>query len=299
MSKSTSSTRFVQILRASLAFSVIKKSRKHADPNSVSCAISRSGQYYIGGKIESDTNLLDISSEQAALLKAVQQNDFDIWKVITLVDDERLPVSPIALKIIVDFGNRVGRIPSYQVIANSGKMIFEASDVSRTLPFYRPVRKRLKLLKRYRARNWAEVTAGGKQEVVLKKYALKGLSHAFPTYEGASSYGASVLTSNKRIYFSGQYSAPDKRLNVHAEMAAITGALMESERSITHLGLVSDKFEREPCAVCGCCRQFILELSRKFGWNMIIYCFAKNTPTHKIYTIDKLLPYSWSSKKWK
>jgi hypothetical protein len=76
MSKFTETERGI-LRELALAFplSILKRKRKAGEGNSVSIAISKSGERYIGGKVESDTNLLDISSEQTALLYAAQAKD--------------------------------------------------------------------------------------------------------------------------------------------------------------------------------------------------------------------------------
>ena len=298
MSKSTDAATLYRALRDGLLRSVLKKSRAHTEANSASCAISQSGNRYMGAKIESDTHLLDVGSEHVALLSAVQHLDFHIQEVVTLVDGDSASVSPLTLKVLADFGARTGRVPAYRVLNRSGRTVFHARNAAKEISFYRPSLRVFAVLPKTPKKNWHDLSASEMPKTILKTYASRGLGLAFPTYAGASSYGAAVVTTSKRIYFAGQYSAPDKRLGLHAELSAIIAALMAGEKGITHLGLVSDKFEGKPCTLCGCCRQFIAELSEKFGWKVAIHCFAKSTTAHRVYTIDSLLPYAWSSKKW-
>lgn len=298
MSKFTDNTDLLPTLRATLSRSVLKKSRNDREAASASCAISRRGGRYWGAKVESDTHLLDVSSEHVALLRAVQQRDFDIAEVVTLVGGDAGVISPLAMKVLADFGTRTGSMPAYRVLNTGGDVIFQTSDVSRELPFYRPAQQRLGAPAGVPEENWRAGEPSEKSDDLLRTYALRGLALAFPTYAGASCYGAAALAASGTVYFGGQYSAPDKRLNIHAEMSAILAALMEGETAITHLGLVSDTFTAEPGNLCGCCRQFIAELSKKFGWDMSIYCFARDTEKYAAYTIDALLPYVWSSKQW-
>ncbi|MBI4132419.1 MAG: hypothetical protein HY474_02190 [Candidatus Sungbacteria bacterium] len=298
MLKSTDTAELLQTLRATLDRSVLKKSRNDREANSASCAISRSGGRYGGARVESDTNLLDMSSEHIALLRAVQQRDFDIVEVVTLVDADSGIVSPLVIKILTDFGARTGAMPAYRMLNAQGNILFETDDVSKELPFYRPVLQRFSAVNDTPQKNWDASGHSEKLDDLLKTHALRGLTLAFPTYEGASSYGAAVRAASGTVYFGGQYSAPEKRLNIHAEMSAILAALMEGETVVTHIGLVSDKFVSEPCSLCGCCRQFILELSRKFDWDARISCFAKEAPIQATYSIGDLLPHSWNSKQW-
>lgn len=238
-----------------------------------------------------------MGAEHVALLRAVQHRDFGITEVVAFVDDEKGVVSPLTLKVLFDFGARTGTMPGYRLINNSDAVIFETDDVTKALPYYRPSRGELKLTLSTPEKN-QDPCPKGEAEDILRIYAHRGLTLAFPTYAGASSYGAAVITGSGTIYFGGQYSAPEKRLNIHAEMSAVIAALMEGERVITHLGLVADKFTEGVCTLCGCCRQFIFELSSKFNWNMNIICFAKDTPVKTSHTINDLLPNSWNSKKW-
>jgi len=299
MSKSTNT--YTKSLRDALLLSVTKKARTDGNGNSASVAISKSGKTYFGGKAESDTNLLDVTPEQTALLLATQHRDFQIVEVITLIDSTKPIISPIALKVMADFANRTGTKIAYTVLDAEGTTVFKVKNVLDAIPFYHPEPSDLVLKKVAPKANWAKLSGHTNDSEIaeaLKKYALKGLELAFTTYQGASSYGAAVLTESGKIFYSGQYSSPDKRLMVHAEMGAILAALMAKEEKLTHLAVVSDKFEAEPCQTCGPCRQFITELSKRYGWKLQVYCFAKKQPVYNTYSIETLLPNSWSSKKW-
>lgn len=296
MSKSTNKQ-----LRKALFLSVTKKARTDGNGNAASVAISKSGKTYYGGKAESDTNLLDVTPEQTALLIAAQHRDFQISEVVTLIDSTKPIISPLALKVMADFANRTGTKIAYSVLDAEGTTVFKVKNVLDAIPFYQPEPSDLKLKKVAPKANYATLpghTNNTEIAEVLKKYALKGLELAFTTYQGASSYGAAVLTESGKIFYSGQYSSPDKRLMVHAEMGAILAALMAKEEKLTHLAVVSDKFETEPCQTCGPCRQFITELSKRYGWKLQVYCFAKKQPVYNTYSMETLLPNSWSSKKW-
>lgn len=298
MSKFTEPRRLAAALALGLRRSVLKESRKHRDPPSASCAISRSGACYIGGRFESDTNLLDVASEHVALLRAAQQRDLEIREVVTRVTGASAVISPLVLKILADFGTRTGRTIAYRVLDNVGKTIFRTGNAATSIPFYRSLQRPVGLPSGAPQQNWERIVGRGGAETTLKRYALAGLDRAFPLYRGASAYGAAAIARSGKVYFSGQYSASEQRIGLHAEMAALIAAIMEGERDITHLGLVSDKFTREPPLPCGPCRQFILELSRRFGWRMTIVGFAKNTRTRSVTTIGALLPNPWSSKIW-
>lgn len=288
-------------LREALFLSVTKKARTDGNGNAASVAVSKSGKTYFGGKAESDTNLLDITPEQTALLIAAQHRDFEVTEVVTLIDSTKPIISPLALKVMADFANRTSTKIAYSVLDAEGTTVFKVKNVLDAIPFYHPEPSDLKLKKITPKANWVKVSGhanDAETAEALKKYALKGLELAFTTYQGASSYGAAVLTESGKIFYSGQYSSPDKRLMVHAEMGAILAALMAKEEKLTHLAVVSDKFEAEPCQTCGPCRQFITELSKRYGWKLQVYCFAKKQPVYNTYSMETLLPNSWSSKKW-
>lgn len=296
-STDTDNRRLTEAFAIGLARSVLKRSRNHRGPASASCAISRSGKYYIGGTFESDTNLFDVTSEQVALLRAVQQRDLRIREVVTRIAGDTATISPLVLKLLVDFGKRTGRTLAYRVLNDAGKTIFRTRNAGNAVPFYRPVQKNVGLPTGAPQKNWRRVAGKGKLESLLKACAMQGLRRAFPLYRGASAYGAAAIARSGNVYFAGQYSASEQRIGLHAEMAALIAAIMEGERDITHLGLISDKFEREPVMPCGPCRQFILELSRRFGWRLYIHGFAKHTRDHVRTSPDVLLPHSWSSAR--
>lgn len=298
MSRSTDNQRLAEALTIGLSRSVLKRSRNHRGPNAASCAISRSGKYYIGGTFESDTNLFDIPSEHVALLRAVQQRDLGIREVVTRIAGTTTTVSPLVLKLLVDFGKRTGRAIAYRVFDERGRTIFRTRNAANVIPFYRSAQTNVGLPAAAPQKNWQRIAGRGRAEDLLRTSAMRGLRRAFPLYPGASAYGASALAKSGNMYYSGQYSASEQRLGLHAEMAVLIAAVMEGERDITHLGLVSDKFEREPPSLCGACRQFVLELSRKFGWHMAITCFAKHARARSRATIGTLLPGPWESTPW-
>ena len=129
----------------------------------------------------------------------------------------------------------------------------------------------------------------------LKKYAKKGLARGFHNYDGATGYGAAVQTKKGAVYYTSQYSSPDKRLGVHAEIACIVSAFMHGDTEITALGLISPKFKTSPCVPCGACRQFIGEFAKKYAWDIKIMSFASESDTVRTFTIDDLIPQMWAS----
>jgi cytidine deaminase len=267
---------------------------------SSSVAYSKSGKKYRGASVGSDTNLLNVSSEQSALLMAVAHSDYNVEKIVTLVEkNDGFMVNPFTVKTIIDFCVRTGSEIKYRVIDINGKEIFTAEKITEMIPFYHPAQNILEKVKgAVLSESKAALEAGVPIPDQLKKHAIDGLSKCFHTYNNASAYSTAVLTEDGTIYYSGQYSSFEKRGGIHSEMAAPILALMDGKTKITALGLVSTKFTDVPCEICGCCRQFLSEITSKYGLNINLYCFAKDTDELKQYTLGELLPNQWSSKKW-
>lgn len=291
-------------LRSNLERCVVKE----ADVRVASIAVSASGAIYDGTLIGSDTNLLTIPSEYVALSMATAVQDYGIERVVTMVGGNLSPIyggvggglsgaSPIIVKILVDHALRTGRVIAYSMVTEDGDVFFEIDDVRRVVPFYVP--EPITLTKVSTASIVSNIIDTNVDDLdALKRCANAGIERNFPLYDSASGYGAAVMTGSGRIYFSGQYSSPDKRLNVHAEMNAVLSAMMAGEKEIVRLGVVSSKFTQEPCQMCGCCRQFFSEMCAKFSWNPLIHCFAKETDDRNDWTMNEYLPSVWTSKKW-
>lgn len=287
-------------LQRGLRFSVIKKSRKDGGGNFSSLALSESGKRFIGSTFHSDTNLLDIPSEQAALMRSTHVGDYEVTEVITLSESGSAVVSPLILKIIADHSYRTGKKISYKIVNKKGDILYKTQDVRKSLSFYKPARLILPRPVTKEVGGHVSVkNAQNNTPKLLKEYATKGVLNNFPTYPSASGYGAALLTTTGILYFGGQYSSPEKRSGLHAEMAVVINALMDGVTDIKALGVVSTKHRDKPCEICGCCRQFLSEIFAKKDMKKVaIYCFAKDTKEVRRYTIDNLLPNLWDSKKW-
>lgn len=290
-----------EILKNKLALSIDNK-RKDGYGKSVSIAISSSGHTYIAGNITSDTNLLDISSEQTALLLSIQSSDFGVQEIVTLVersDAWKNNLSPVVVKIMIDYVVRSGNAMMYTVIDTAGEVIFKINNVSEAFMWYKPNPVLLERVKnaRHVVNSTDVVDVKNNLPIILKKYALIGTETNFPTHNNASGYGVSVVTSTGKIFWSGQYSSFEKRLNIHAEMGSFISAVMHGETEITALGVVSTKHKNFPCEICGCCRQFLSEMIERFSiQDMKFYCFAQETEDVNTYFLNDLLPHKWSSK---
>ncbi|HCR52189.1 TPA: hypothetical protein DIV48_00900 [Candidatus Kaiserbacteria bacterium] len=264
-----------------------------------SVAVSQTGALYPAGCLGSETHLLNISSELAALVRAVHADDVHIERILTVVSDARTPVSPLVLKILADHGTRTGTPISYTVCDLLGTVLFEVADAREALPFYKGPGMVLKAFadRAVQTRRVAlDRTSAVSPELQLRTWALAGCDRNFPTRDGASGYGAALLTASGNIYYGGQYSTFEHRLGVHAEMGVLLNALMDGAKDITHLGLVSTKSPDTPCSPCGCCRQFVGELSRAFDFSPAMCLFASGNETYTSHTIEELLPIQWTNK---
>jgi len=289
-----------EYLKSALNLCVLKSK----DTNRISSiACSLSGKYYVSGKIASDTKLLDISSEQGALALSTQQNDFKVYKIITLIEnsEQELLTSPLIIKILIDHSIRTGISIEYKVINLKNEIIFEAKDVKNIFSFYSPQFVKLSRIKKARFKNNKIILKSKKiweYPRLLKQYATEGIERNFPTYDSASGYGAAIITKNNSLYFSGQYSGFSDNTGLHAEMTVILRSLMEKNYEITHLGLISTKYLDFLCNMCGCCRQFLYEISNRFNLDINIFCFAKDNDNYNQYKINNYLIDNWTSKKW-
>lgn len=290
----------IKRLKRGLPLSIVKKD---SDKRTSSIAYSRSGQSYLGSYIGSDTHLLDIPSEQVALLLSVQSNDFGVEKIVTMIENPKKGVtaSPLVMKTIIDHARRTSQVIKYTVVNKNGKIIFETQDIQSSFSFYKPKTIPLKKVKSNSNIKTNKISLDKKVtdvKSVLKKYALMGITRNFPTSDSASGYGTAVLTEDNTIYFSGQYSSFDKCTNIHSEMAATLAAFMDGDYKLRYLGLVSTKFKTKPTQMCGCCRQFIAEMMSRFNFRLQIFCFAHNSDIQDIHSPEEYLPHLWTSQKW-
>jgi cytidine deaminase len=267
-----------------------------------SVAVSKSGAWYLAGAVGSENHLLDISSELAVLVRAAHNNDILIEEIHTLVTDSAALISPLTLKILADHSARTGIAIQYTIRDTTGKILFDIADARDAIPFYRAPDSVLGLVTK-RAPKPAKVSLDKNStesaEYQLRTWALAGCERNFPTYDGASGYGAALLTASGEIYYGGQYSTFEQRLGVHAEMGVLINALMDGVRDITHLGVASSslRFVETPCSPCGCCRQFMAELFRSYDISPKILLFASGNEQFVSYAIENILPVQWSNKK--
>ncbi len=262
-----------------------------------SFATTTGGRSYVGAMIESETNLLAISSEQSALVQSTAANDFPVRSMVTMATGDALfTLSPIVVKLLIDYRMRTQHPLLYQVIDDEEKTLFQIDDVLALIPWYQPAPIVLARTSQPFSSNVFTGHNGGNDiETVLRRYAREGIQRNFPLYDGASGYGAAVMTASGTIFCAGQYSSPDNRLGLHAEMVAMIAAFMHGETEIVALGVMSSKHTEAPCDMCGMCRQFFSEMAVRFRMNAEIFCFASENDMVRRYHIDDYLPSAWTA----
>lgn len=273
---------------------IAKKGKENG--SSVSVAVSSSGTEFFGAEVASDSKLLNVTSEQVALSRAKNQNDFGIEKVVTLLGADSDGTSfMLALKILIDWSVRTSRVISYHVYNDAGERVFACPDIRKIVPAYKP--RVAALSERLKVEPSENVSHGSGAD--LKAWALQGISRNFPAYDSASGYGVAVLLENGTIVYGGQYGSLEGRLGLHAEMSVVLDALMSYPGvAITDLALVSSKYPDTVCSICGNCLQFLAEISSRFNFNIVYHCYASEKDLEEVYALKELLPKQWTSKKW-
>lgn len=279
-----------------LALAPLLKAAELSIPSSKSTggAVARSaaGIEYAAGSVSTQTHLLQIPPELAALVRAVHAGDPVIASVSAITEDPS--PSPLVLKLLADHAIRTGNRIAYKLYRGDGTVLLNTDDVFAAMPFYKTSGSQLSKL--YTKRVLAH---SNPRDLVdeLRQAARLGMTCNFPTRDGASGYGASVRTKDGQIFFGGQYSTYEHRLGVHAEMAVLLNAFMSGANVITHIGIASSKFPDTPCSPCGACRQFIAEMAHIYECSPRICLFASEADVTIEHSIEDLLPLEWSSRR--
>ena len=105
--------------------------------------------------------------------------------------------------------------------------------------------------------------------------------------------GAALLTKSGKVYTGCNIENAAYSVTVCAERTAIFKAVSEGERDFEALAIVGgrDGEIADFCAPCGVCRQVISEFCKK-DFKIIL----GNEDNFEVYTLDLLLPYSFSDK---
>ena len=105
--------------------------------------------------------------------------------------------------------------------------------------------------------------------------------------------GAALLTKSGKIYLGCNIENAAYSATVCAERTAFFKAVSEGERDFEALAIIGGKEGEtaEFCAPCGVCRQVISEFCKN-DFKVIL----GNEEKHKIYTLEQLLPLSFSKE---
>ena len=120
-----------------------------------------------------------------------------------------------------------------------------------------------------------------KRTIALKEKAYSPYSHF--------RVAATVKMKSGKIYEGINIENAAYSPTLCAERSALAGAISAGEREIDTIIINGDSEYTYPCGVC---RQFIREFADK-DTKIII---AKDENSYKTYTIDELLPYSFSKE---
>ena len=118
----------------------LHSAKRPSTSRSSSMAISKSDREYFASNVNTETHLLDTTSEQNALVLAVLNQDYRIHKIVTLLEDPNIDtlISPISVKFMIDFEIRTGIPLSYEVIDKRGATLLKTNDVRSLFPSYNP-----------------------------------------------------------------------------------------------------------------------------------------------------------------
>lgn len=122
----------------------------------------------------------------------------------------------------------------------------------------------------------------------LIKEALEIKNKAYTPYSNFN-VGCVVKTNTGKIYKGVNIENASYSPTLCAERNALSTAITDGERDFAYIVVTGDSEYTYPCGVC---RQFI----REFADSDTKIIVAKDVENYKTYTIDDLLPYSFSKK---
>lgn len=126
--------------------------------------------------------------------------------------------------------------------------------------------------------------------------AEKATDNAYSPYKGIL-VGGAVLTESGKIIKGSNFGNATTSFNICAERATILTANSLGHRKIIMLAIIGkekNKPFKKPLTPCGTCRQFLTEITRITGKELII--LSSNTDKTKIIrtNISELLPYHYT-----
>lgn len=263
-------------------------------------AISESGELYRGAFINSQSSLLDTTAAMSALYNASQHQDYPIEKIVVMSEaGAASPFAPVTSQFIIDYARRSGRPNiSLEVRDEHNDVVAVIEDARELSPFYAPLADAATLDFVRDASDQPPQKTCNKQRYgdaisLLRAAARTATQRAFVRYNDATRYGSAVETPGG-IYFGGQYGSYDGRTNIHAEMGATILARLDGETIITAIGIASPKFAEVPAQMCGCCRQFMHEMTDN---NPTVHMFGWNDGVHESMPLSEYLPATWSNQR--
>ncbi|MFZ2539442.1 MAG: cytidine deaminase [Oscillospiraceae bacterium] len=128
----------------------------------------------------------------------------------------------------------------------------------------------------------------------LIEKALEAQKNAYSPYSDFC-VGAALLSKDGQIFTGCNIESVSFTPTICAERTAISKAVSENVRSFTMIAIVGKKRnapqeEINYVAPCGVCRQMLVEFCQK-DFKVIL---AKTADDYKVYTLEELLPYSFS-----
>lgn len=122
----------------------------------------------------------------------------------------------------------------------------------------------------------------------LIQRALKIKKRAYAPYSNFH-VACVVMTKSGKVFEGVNIENAAYSPTLCAERNALSTAITEGEREFSYIVVTGDSDYTYPCGVC---RQFI----REFADDKTRIIVAKDEDSYKIYTIEDLLPYSFSKK---
>lgn len=124
--------------------------------------------------------------------------------------------------------------------------------------------------------------------------ALKARKNAYAPYSGFK-VGAALLTAQKEIYGGCNIENAAFSPTNCAERTAFFKAVSEGKRDFYAIAIVGGKNEEpdEFCAPCGVCRQVMTEFCDPASFLVVV---AKNENDYMVYTLEELMPLSFSGR---
>lgn len=129
------------------------------------------------------------------------------------------------------------------------------------------------------------------KDVELLKLAEEAKEKAYVPYSNFR-VGAALLTKDGKVFQGCNVEIASYGATNCAERTAIFKAVSEGEREFEAIAITSDASNLT--FPCGICRQVMVE----FGDNMKVIV-GKSTGEYKVYTMEDILPFSFSPKDLK